>query len=517
MRQTTYDLAIVGGGINGCGIARDAAGRGLSVFLCEKGDLGCATSSASTKLIHGGLRYLEYYQFRLVREALTEREVLLHAAPHIIWPLRFVLPHTRELRPAWLIRLGLFVYDHLGGRRSLPGTRKFDLSRDPAGRPLKPHLRTAFEYSDCWVEDSRLVVLNAMDAAAHGAMVRTRAELVSGRRSGDAWHLEIADRTHGTREVVTARMLVNAAGPWVGKLLQRLQNTADAPVRLVKGSHVIVPRLFEHERAYILQNDDGRIVFAIPYERGFTLIGTTDLDYDGDPGAVAITAGEIEYLCAAVNRYFATPVSPADVVGSYAGVRPLFDDGASEAKAATRDYVLDYDEAPGLAPVLNIYGGKITTYRRLAEAALAHLGSRFGTMSGPWTRHVPLPGGNFPPDGFGAEVERLRKACSMIEAEHARRLVRAYGTRAHLIAAGVTREADWGERFGADLTEREVRYLIDHEWARTAEDVVWRRSKLALRLDASEIERLQAWMAEAQHAGQQRRTREMRGTEASEL
>ena len=501
MRQTTYDLAIVGGGINGCGIARDAAGRGLSVYLCEKGDLGGATSSASTKLIHGGLRYLEYYQFRLVREALAEREVLLHAAPHIIWPLRFVLPHTRELRPAWLIRLGLFIYDHLGGHRSLPGTRKLDLSRDAAGRPLKPHLRTAFEYSDCWVEDSRLVVLNAMDAAAHGATVRTRTELVSASRSADAWHLEIADRTCGTREQVTAQVLVNAAGPWVGTLLQRLQHTADAPVRLVKGSHIIVPRLFEHERAYILQNDDGRIVFAIPYERDFTLIGTTDLDYDGDPGEVAITAVETDYLCAAVNRYFAAPVSPADVVSSYAGVRPLFDDGASEAKAATRDYVLDYDEAPGLAPVLNIYGGKITTYRRLAEEALARLANRFGTMSGPWTRHVPLPGGNFPPGGFGAQVERLRAACPVIGAEHARRLVRAYGTRAHLIADGVAREADWGERFGADLTEREVRYLIDHEWARTAEDVVWRRSKLALRLDASEIERLQAWMAEAQHAG----------------
>jgi glycerol-3-phosphate dehydrogenase len=431
--QITFDLAIIGGGINGCGIARDAAGRGLSVFLCEKGDLGSGTSSASTKLIHGGLRYLEYYQFRLVREALAEREVLLHAAPHIIWPLRFVLPHTSGLRPAWLIRLGLFVYDHLGGRQSLPGTRRIDLTRDAAGRPLKPHLRSAFEYSDCWVEDSRLVVLNAMDAAAHGATVRTRAELVSGTSADGAWRLEIADHNRGSREQVRARVLVNAAGPWVGQLLQRLQRTSKAPVRLVKGSHIIVSKLFEHERAYILQNDDGRIVFAIPYERDFTLIGTTDLDYVGDPAGVAITASEVDYLCAAINRYFSRQISPGDVVGSYAGVRPLYDDGASEAKAATRDYVLDLDEGPGQAPLLNVYGGKITTYRRLAEEAMARLASRFATMSGPWTRHVPLPGGNFPVGGFEAQVERLRAACPVIEAAHARRLVRAYGTRARLI------------------------------------------------------------------------------------
>ena len=514
MRRTTFDLAIVGGGINGCGIARDAAGRGLSVYLCEKGDLGGATSSASTKLIHGGLRYLEYYEFRLVREALAEREVLLNAAPHIIWPLRFVLPHTPELRPAWLIRLGLFVYDHLGGRQSLPGTRRLDLRRDPAGRPLKPHLGTAFEYSDCWVEDSRLVVLNAMDAAAHGATVRTRAELMRASPGRDVWRLEVADHDRGTREEVMARVLVNAAGPWVGQIQQRLQRSAPAPVRLVKGSHIIVPRLFEHERAYILQTGDGRIVFAIPYEREFTLIGTTDLDYVGDPGAVVITAGEIDYLCAAVNAYFARQISPGDVVASYAGVRPLFDDGASEAKAATRDYVLDWNEAEGLAPLLNIYGGKITTYRCLAEEALALLAGRLGAMSGPWTRHVPLPGGNFPAGGFASEVERLRAACG-IEAGHARRLVRAYGTRSHLIAAGAASEADWGERFGADLTEREVRYLIDHEWARTAEDVVWRRSKLALHLSPGEIERLEAWMAKALGTPQQPQAHALRGDSVS--
>ena len=497
MRQTTYDLAIIGGGINGCGIARDAAGRGLSVYLCEKGDLGGATSSASTKLIHGGLRYLEYYEFRLVREALAERQVLLHAAPHIIWPLRFILPHSPGLRPAWLIRLGLFVYDHLGGRQSLPGTRWIDLRRDDAaGRPLKRHLRTAFEYSDCWVEDSRLVVLNAMDAAAHGASVHTRSELMSGGTDGDVWRLEVADHNQGTRQAIRARALVNAAGPWVGELLQRLEQRSAAPLRLVKGSHIIVPRLFDHDRAYILQNGDGRIVFAIPYERDFTLIGTTDLDYEGDPGAVAITAGEAEYLCAAVNGYFSTPLSPADIVASYAGVRPLFDDGASEAKAATRDYVLDYEKRPGEAPLLNIYGGKITTFRRLAEEALASLAGRFGGMSGPWTRHVPLPGGNFPVSGFDIEVERLMSSCK-IEAAHARRLLRAYGTRAQLIGEGAASRADWGEWFGADLTGRELRYLIEHEWAQTAEDVVWRRSKLGLRLTAGEVARIRDWMAAA--------------------
>lgn len=499
-RQTTFDLAIIGGGINGCGIARDAAGRGLSVYLCEKGDLGSATSSASTKLIHGGLRYLEYYQFRLVREALAEREVLLNAAPHIIRPLRFVLPHTSGLRPAWLIRLGLFIYDHLGGRQSLPRTRRIDLEHEEAGRPLKPHLRTAFEYSDCWVDDSRLVVLNAMDAAAHGATVRTRTELVSGEHLKGAWRLEVADHDWGSRDKVTARVLVNATGPWVGELLHRLERTSRAPVRLVKGSHIIVPKLFEHDKAYIFQNADRRVVFAIPYERDFTLIGTTDLDYQGDPGAVAITASEIDYLCAAVNQYFSRPISPDRVVGSYAGVRPLFDDGVSEAKAATRDYVLDYEERPGLAPVLNIYGGKITTYRRLAEAAMTRLSRQFPAMSGPWTRHVPLPGGNFPPNGLEAEVERLRSLCPVIEADHARRLVRAYGRRSHFIVEGVAGEADWGERFGANLTEREVRYLMDQEWAQTAEDVVWRRSKLALRLAASEVERLQGWMAKARRA-----------------
>ena len=496
MRQAPFDIAIVGGGINGCGIARDAAGRGVSVYLCEKDDLAGATSSASTKLIHGGLRYLEYYEFRLVREALTEREVLLRAAPHIIWPLRFVLPHHKGLRPAWLIRLGLFLYDHLGGREILPGAGRIDLSGAAPGRALKPEFREAFEYSDCWVEDSRLVVLNAMDAAARGAVIETRTEMLKAERKGGLWVLTVRDRSTRVVREIAAKALVNAAGPWVAEVItDRLGMQVDAPVRLVKGSHVVVPKLFEHDRAYIFQNADGRIVFAIPYERDFTLIGTTDLDYEGDPAGPKITDAELTYLCAAASGYFRNTVAPADVVWTYAGVRPLYDDGASDAQAATRDYVLKVEGGDGLAPVLNIYGGKITTYRRLAEAALEKLGQRLAGMAGPWTAGAPLPGGDFPVDGFEAEVARLRSLCPTCEAGLARRLVRAYGTRARAVVDGVRSAADWGETFGADLTEREVRYVMDHEWARTAEDVLWRRSKLGLRFSPGEADRLDSWMA----------------------
>ena len=374
MRDAPFDIAVIGGGINGCGIARDAAGRGLSVYLCEKDDLASGTSSASTKLIHGGLRYLEYYEFRLVREALKEREILLRAAPHIIWPLRFVLPHHRGLRPAWLIRLGLLFYDNLGGRQLLPGTKRLDLATDEAGKPLKPEFRLAFEYSDCWVEDARLVVLNAMDAAARGAVIETRTEAVSAERRDGNWIVAVRDRRDGRQREVVAKVLINAAGPWVGEVVtNRLGLPLDAPVRLVKGSHIVVPRLFSHSRAYFFQNADGRIFFAIPYERDFTLIGTTDLDYSGELGSAAITDDEIDYLCNAASGYFRKPVRPADVVWTYAGVRPLYDDGASEAQAATRDYVLTVEGGGDEPPVLNIYGGKITTYRRLAEAALAKL------------------------------------------------------------------------------------------------------------------------------------------------
>ncbi len=495
-----YDLAIIGGGINGCGIARDAAGRGLSVFLCEQNDLASGTSSWSTKLIHGGLRYLEYYEFRLVREALMEREVLWRMAPHIIWPLRFVLPHHQGLRPAWLLRLGLFLYDHLGGRRLLPPTRTLDLRTDPAGKPLKPgEFRTAFEYSDCWVEDARLVALNAQDAARRGAVIRTRTQAQSADRGKDHWALAVRDRRTGLQDTVRARILVNAGGPWVADILSvRLGLRTQAKVRMVQGSHIVVRRQFEHDRCYIFQNADNRIIFAIPYERDFTLIGTTDRDYVGDPADVKATPEEIDYLCQAASEYFARPVAREDVVWNYSGVRPLYDDGASAAQAATRDYVLALDVAGG-APLLSIFGGKITTYRRLAEHALskleAHLPVAAKNKRG-WSGTATLPGGDFPVEGFEALVQEIARAHSWIAADHARRLARAYGTRAREILAGATSLASLGRHFGATLTEAEVKYLMREEWALEAEDVLWRRSKLGLRLSGEEIAALTAFMAE---------------------
>ncbi len=499
MRSAPFDIAVIGGGVNGCGIARDAAGRGLSVYLCEKSDLAGATSSASTKLIHGGLRYLEYYEFRLVREALMEREVLLRAAPHIIWPLRFVLPHHKGLRPAWLIRLGLFLYDHLGGRKMLPPARRIDLTRDPAGEPLKPVFRRAFEYSDCWVEDARLVVLNAMDAAARGAVIETRTEMVKAERRAGGWRVTLRDTETGALGEIGAKVLVNAAGPWVGEVLSdRLGLLPEAPVRLVKGSHIVVPRLFQHDRAYIFQNADGRIVFAIPYERDFTLIGTTDLDYEGDPSEPHATEAEIAYLCSAASEYFRAPVDPARVVWSYSGVRPLYDDGASAAQEATRDYVLKVEGGGDVPPVLNLYGGKITTYRRLAETALEKLAPFLRGAGRPWTAHAPLPGGDFQVGGVPGLAAELRALAPSCPAGRAERLARAYGTRARKIVEGVKSADDWGESFGADLSEREVRYLIDNEWARRGEDVLWRRSKLGLRMGGEEAERLDAWMRASQ-------------------
>ncbi len=490
-----FDLAIIGGGINGCGIARDAAGRGLSVLLCEQGDLAQATSSASTKLFHGGLRYLEFYEFRLVREALIERETLLRAMPHISWPLRFVLPHHKGLRPAWLLRLGLFIYDHLGGRRMLPPTRTLDLAADPAGAPLKKGFRKAFEYSDCWVEDSRLVVLNARDAAANGATILTRTRCESAGRQDGLWEVRLCDTVTGAVRTIRARGLVNAAGPWVEEVIRaRLGADSPARIRLVRGSHIVTRRLFEHDRPYIFQQSDGRIVFAIPYETDFTLIGTTDADHRGDPGAATCTPGEADYLRRAVNGYFRREVRPEDVVWTYAGVRPLFDDGASSATQATRDYVLKVSDEAGKAPLLNVFGGKITTYRRLAEAALARLAPWFPQMTGAWTAGAPLPGGDFPVDGVPALVARLRAAHPFLDERFARRLVRAYGTEAADLLAGAAGAEDLGRCFGWNLTAREVAWLTDREWARTADDVLWRRSKLGLRLSADEAQALEAWM-----------------------
>ena len=494
------DLAIIGGGINGAGIARDAAGRGFSVHLVEQGDLAGATSSASTKLIHGGLRYLEHWAFRLVREALEEREVLWGIAPHIIWPLRFVLPHHAGLRPAWLVRLGLFLYDHLGGRTKLPGTVSLDLRNHPAGAPLKQGFTRGFAYSDCWVEDSRLVVLNARDAARRGAVIETRTRCLKARREAGAWTIVLADADGARRRELRARVLVNAAGPWVARVLSGVMGLKPpAAVRLVQGSHIVVPRLYGHDQCYILQNADRRIVFAIPYETDFTLIGTTDRDWTGDPGSVAPSAEEVAYLCEAVSAYLKRPVEARDVVWSYAGVRPLYDDGASAAQEATRDYVLVRDAPAGQPACLSIFGGKITTYRRLAEAALdtlaADLPARRGAAKG-WTGRTPLPGGDFSTDGFDALVARLREGRPWLAAPLARRLGRLYGTEAATLLDGARAMADLGRDYGAGLTEAELRFLARNEWAVTGEDVLWRRTKLGLRLGAAEREAVAAAMAE---------------------
>ena len=498
-----FDLAVIGGGINGAGIARDAAGRGLKTLLIEKDDLASATSSASTKLIHGGLRYLEHRAFGLVRHALAEREVLWSAAPHIIWPMRFVLPYRSGQRPAWLLRAGLFLYDHIGGRRALPPTRTFRLETDAAGGPLKDGAGVAFEYSDCWVQDSRLVVLNARDAAARGADVRVRTRFVGARPEAGAWTLALEDPTTGSPSAAKARALVNAAGPWVGEAIQRISGAdASARVRLVQGSHIVVRKLYAHDRAYFFQNPDGRIFFAIPYEEDFTLIGTTDLDYSGDPSAATATEAEIDYLCVAASRYFKTAVDRASVVWTYSGVRPLFDDGASAAKDATRDYVLALQTGAGAPPLLSVFGGKITTFRRLAEEALAKLASVMpdaGRNAG-WTRSAKLPGGDFPASGAAALAAALLAEYPFLSEREARRYVRHYGTETRRVLGASRRRDDLGRSFGPDLSEREVAFHMDSEYARCAADVVWRRTRAGLRMTTDEIAALETWMASRRSA-----------------
>ncbi|GMG85312.1 glycerol-3-phosphate dehydrogenase [Paralimibaculum aggregatum] len=495
------DIAIIGGGVNGCGIARDAAGRGLTVALFEKDDLAQATSSASTKLFHGGLRYLEHYAFRLVREALIEREVLIRNMPHISWPLRFVLPHHEGLRPAWLLRLGLFIYDNLGGRKILPGTRSLDLRRDPLGAPLKERFARGFEYSDAWVQDSQLVVLNARDAADRGAEIRTRTRVETAERRGGLWHLSLVDTETGAESTCTAQALVNAAGPWVEEVIHgRLHQDSADRVRLVRGSHVVVPKLYDHDRAYIFQNADGRIIFAIPYEGRFTLLGTTDVEHEGDPGSPECTDAEAAYLCAAASEYFAEEIRPESIVWRYSGVRPLHDDGAKSASKATRDYVLKRSDEGGEAPLLNIFGGKITTYRKLAEAAVEQLRPWFPEMNGDWTDSAPLPGGDFPWDGIGALRTKLLADYPFLAPEAASRLVRAYGTRAWEMLGEAESAEDLGQEFGAGLTAREVGYLMETQWARTAEDVLWRRSKLGLHVGDEGAAALAAHIAAARLA-----------------
>ncbi len=482
-RPEIHDIFVIGGGINGCGIARDAVGRGYSVYLAEMNDLASGTSSYSTKLIHGGLRYLEHYEFRLVREALMEREVLWKNAPHIIWPMRFVLPYAKGLRPAWLIRLGLFLYDHIGGRKLLPPTRTLDMRSDAAGKPLKPMFSRAFEYSDGWVNDARLVVLNARDAADRGAVIRTRAKVTSARRDNGHWNIRVEDLRSGQVEEVKTRLIVNAAGPWIDHVLTETvgQNNVHN-VRLVQGSHIVVAKKFDDPRAYFFQNKDGRIIFAIPYEEDFTLIGTTDQDYDGDPCTAKISQAETTYLCDAASEYFAEPVKPEHIVWTYSGVRPLYDDGASKAQEATRDYVLKSEGNEGQAPIVNIFGGKITTYRRLAESMLDIIEKHLGKKGKSWTATAALPGGEFAATAFDAEVVKLKAAYPFLDMRLARRLTRLYGTRAKVLLGLAKSEADLGRNFGADLYESEVRYLVDNEWAVSAEDILWRRTKRGLKL-----------------------------------
>lgn len=492
-----YDLLVIGGGINGAGIARDAAGRGLSVLLCERDDLAQGTSSRSGKLVHGGLRYLEYYEFRLVREALIEREVLLDAAPHIIWPMRFVLPHSPEQRPAWLVRLGLFLYDHLGGRKKLPPTCAIDLATDPVGEPIKDTFTRAFEYSDCWVDDSRLVVLNALDAQARGAEILTRTAVRSARRDGEAWIVDLADAS-GARRQVRARCMVNAAGPWVEDVLAGIEGSSSTRrVRLVKGSHIITRKFWDGDHAYLLQNHDKRVIFVNPYEGDLALIGTTDVPVEGKPEEARIDEWEVDYLLAVLARYFEHPPTRADIVHSFSGVRPLYDDKASNPSAVTRDYIFDIAPqlpAAGMPPILSVFGGKITTYRKLAEHALDRLAPFFSGMAKAWTAGVPLPGGDMPGADFDSWLVSFRKQSPWLPTDLAIHYGRLYGTRAARLLEGAQGPADLGRHFGALLYEREARFLLRTEWARSAEDILVRRTKHGLHLSASERASFEQWL-----------------------
>ncbi len=496
-----FDLAIIGGGINGCGIARDAAGRGLTVLLAEQDDLASATSGASSKLIHGGLRYLEQYQFRLVREALQEREVLLNIAPHIIHPLDFVVPHDRGMRPAWMIRAGLFLYDHIGGKISLPPSRGLAFPDERYSAGLRPAIHRGFVYSDARVDDARLTVLNAMSARAFGATIMTRTRVEEVKRATGAWHMTLRDTVSQATTQIHAHAIVNAAGPWVQQVLEGSAHMATtATVRLVKGAHIVVPRIHEQEHAYLLQNDDGRVVFVIPYEGKYSLIGTTDVAVDNIAEGGAITDAETRYLLRAVNRYFARGVQAQDVVWSYAGIRPLYNDGHTNPAAVTRDYVLKVDDGNGNLPLLSIFGGKITTYRRLAEHALDQLRDYFperGAQWREWTATAALPGGDVDDDGQGAgRVGRVVRYAQALSRQHPgvppdfiQRLVMRHGTNTAVVLQSARVLADLGELFGRGLNllcEREIEYLIASEWARSTEDILWRRTKCGLHMDNEE-------------------------------
>lgn len=491
MNHPHFDLFVVGGGINGTGIAADAAGRGLHVGLCEMGDLAHATSSSSSKLIHGGLRYLEHYEFRLVKEALTEREVLLKIAPHLVTPMRFQMPHRPHLRPAWLIRIGLFLYDTLGKRETLPGSKGVKYGTDS---PLKNDIKQGFEYSDCWVDDARLVVINAMSAQQNGAAIFARTRCVSAKRHDDQWHIVLEDQLTKETKEVTAKALVNAAGPWVSSFIEtKLEQKAPYGIRMIKGSHIVVPKLYEHSNAFIMQNTDKRIVFAIPYRDDYTLLGTTDVEYKGDPKAVQINDDETQYILKVANDHFKKTLSAADVVWSYSGVRPLLEDESSDPSAVTRDYTLHLDDQHGKAPLLSIFGGKITTYRKLALSAMRKLTPYFEPLSEPWTHSKPLPGGDLGMslDAFGLKLQR---DYPFISASLARRFANSYGTLTHLMLDKVKDEQALGQDFGHQLYQVEVDYLIKHEWAHSAEDILWRRTKLGLEFTKEQVNTLNTYV-----------------------
>jgi glycerol-3-phosphate dehydrogenase len=493
-QENIFDLLVIGGGVNGTGIARDAAGRGLSVLLCEQDDLARYTSSSSTKLIHGGLRYLEQYDFKLVRNSLQEREVLLRSAPHIIWPLRFILPHYKALRPRWLIRLGLFIYDHLGKREILPASKGVNLRRHISGEALKPEFTHGFEYSDCWVQDARLVVLNAVDAEQHGARILTRTKCIALSRGQDSWTATLEDLTTRETSEVMVRSVVNAAGPWVEQVagLDRKSQSAHG-VRLVKGSHIIVPKIFDHDYVYLFQNSDRRIMFAIPYESDFTLLGTTDVEVSADPAEASTSDQEVQYICDNVNRYFARPVTPADVVHTYCGVRPLFDDAAKDASKTTRDYVLHMnDQGP---PVISVYGGKLTTYRILSEEVMDMLVEALDIDAQAWTCTGILPGGDFPEKSYPQFVESCRKRYPWCVPGLIDKLARNYGSRIEMVIGEAAAMDQLGQHFGDMLYEAEARYLVEHEWARTVDDIVWRRTRAGLWADPALLQKLEHWLA----------------------
>jgi glycerol-3-phosphate dehydrogenase len=480
-----FDLLIVGGGINGAGIARDAAGRGLKVLLVEKDDLSSATSSGSSKLIHGGLRYLEQYEFRLVREALAEREVMLRLAPHIIRPCNFVLPHDASMRPAWMIRAGLWLYDHLGGRETLPGSMRVNFPHLEFSAGLRPDIRFGFVYSDCRVDDARLTVINAVSAREKGASVLTRTKFVSARRAAGAWEASLEDTVTRETRTVRAKALVNASGPWVAEVLGAIEGKrTTATARLVKGSHIVVPKIHSLGHAYLLQNADKRVCFVIPFESRFSLIGTTDVPIDSPDAGWSITPAEVDYLVAAVNRYLAKPISATDVVHSFSAIRPLYDDGSANPSQVTRDYVLKTEDEAGKAPLLSVFGGKITTYRCLAEVAVERFRPYFPELKGSWTQSEPLPGGNV--RHFNSFRDEMRARHGGLGREFVERIVRRHGSRTSEVLGTAEKLEDLGRHFGAGLTEREVEYLRKEEWARTSEDILWRRTKCGLRMSAAE-------------------------------